>query len=135
MNDRVVLYRVTERPLQLAVACVAVCFFCHVTANAAPLSADNILPPMARVQSEQVSAAQPASVAHSASGYEVAPTPNVDLLPPRGETSRGTAIVPNFGTLRGASRGDGYTPGSAAHSTQERRRMSLPGVSLKVPLN
>lgn len=68
-------------------------------------------------------------------GYEAAPTPNIDIQPPRPETSRGAVIVPSFGTLRAAPRGDGYTPGSAPQPTQQPRRMSLPGVSLKLPLN
>lgn len=68
--------------------------------------------------------------------YEAAPTPNLDLVPPLGNsTPAGAKVGPEMFTTHVNYRGDGYTPGSTSHASPQPRHMSFPGISVKVPLN
>ncbi len=67
--------------------------------------------------------------------FEPAPIPNQDILAPRIAAASGAVVGPGLFQQKAAFRGDGYVQGSTPQLTQEPRRMPLPGISLKVPLN
>jgi hypothetical protein len=69
------------------------------------------------------------------SGYEAAPMPNQDASAPRIAQSQGPEVAPSLlGAKSTGFRGDGFVPGSTPQVQQAPKKMSLPGISLKVPL-
>ena len=68
--------------------------------------------------------------------FEPEPTPNQELTAPHGPFEPAhTAWSPTMMHQQETYRGEGYVPGSTAQITQESRRLSLPGINLRVPLN
>lgn len=77
-------------------------------------------------------------------GFAPAPTPNVDLFPPRSDSGAAYTVLPgltNHESKAGLS-GDGYTPGSSYSTDLERRSRPgtaigntlAPSINLHVPL-
>jgi len=95
--------------------------------------AEPTLPPVARAQAERT--AMLTTRTATPGNFEPAPTPNQDILSPRGIVSTGVEVGPSMFSPKSFYRGDGYTQGSSQQVLQEPRRMPLPGISLKVPLN
>lgn len=78
---------------------------------------------------------QPAAPA-SAPEYLAAPTPNADLSAPRDGGAARPGLQPSMYPQRDLNSGDGYTPGSIAPNLQQNtRRIPIPGINLKLPLN
>ena len=92
---------------------------------------DLSLPPLSRMTAERTATATPPVIGR----FEPAPTPNQNVLAPRGEVVTGPILEPSMFLQKATYRGDGYTLGSSQQVTQEPRRMPLPGINLKVPLN
>lgn len=69
-------------------------------------------------------------------GYALAPMPNQDVFIPRIVGSTGPVVAPSMlGGKSNTYRGEGFMSGSTPQATQQPRRMPMPGISLKVPLN
>lgn len=68
------------------------------------------------------------------SSFVAAPTPNPDALTPRGVPIVGPEVGPSLFRSKATHRGDGFTPDSSPAINQQSKRVSLPGISVKVPL-
>ncbi len=121
-------------------ACLAVLTLFSASAVAGKAPIDTTLPPMARVQMERsLESGTPAAAPPAASGpaqFEPAPLPNQDLIIPRGnEAPSGPVIGAGLFRQTQGYRGDGYVKGSTATQSEQPKRLPLPGILLKVPLN
>ena len=87
--------------------------------------------PKVRMTADRTTVVPPSGIGR----FEPAPTPNQNVLAPRGELATGPVLEPSMFLQKATYRGDGYTLGSSQQVTQEPRRMPLPGINLKVPLN
>ncbi len=67
--------------------------------------------------------------------FEPAPTPNLDIDAPLTVTSSGAVVAPTLLGQKATYRGEGFVQGSSPQVVQQSRHMSLPGISLRVPLN
>lgn len=68
--------------------------------------------------------------------YDVAPIPNMDIATPRGVVvAKGASVRPGVFSTSSTYRGEGFIPGSTPQGPQQAKRMPMPGISLKVPLN
>ena len=63
-----------------------------------------------------------------------APVPDAGLLPPNRTGSGGTAFSLRLYSMRKLGTSDGYIPGSAYQSPEQRRPMQPPGFMVTVPL-
>jgi len=104
--------------------------------RAGTVPVDASLPPMARVQVERGLTAPAVPVAPAVARFEPAPLPNEDFAAPRGPGGA-TGPVLGAGIIRQTQgyRGDGFVQGSAPPQSEQPRRMPLPSITLKVPLN
>ena len=104
--------------------------------RAGTLSVDASLPPIARVQAERALMAPAVPVVPPVPRFEPAPRPNEDFVAPRGPVAAPGPVI-GAGLIRQTQgyRGDGFVQGSAPSQSQQPRRMPLPGITLKVPLN
>ncbi len=67
-------------------------------------------------------------------GFVAAPTPNQEASAPPVVVKKGAEISPSIFSNKQGYRGDGYMAGSSPQIAQQPKRMSLPGINLKVPL-
>jgi hypothetical protein len=125
-------------------ACLAMMVLFSASALAGTSPIDTSLPPLARVQAERTSqtAASSSTAPHLTTtaparpDFEPAPLPNQDLVIPRGSPApSGPALGAGLFRQAPGYRGDGYTQGSAAAQSEQPKRLPLPGLVLKVPLN
>jgi len=67
---------------------------------------------------------------------QTAPIPNPDARGPRDDGSAGTKVqVTDFRlTRQGQSSGLGYSPGSQFQTSEDRRSIQTPGLTVRVPL-
>lgn len=71
----------------------------------------------------------------AASGrFEAAPIPDQDAFAPRISDSTGPVVSPSMFQGKKSYRGDGFTPNSSPQISQQPKHVTLPGISLKVPL-
>ena len=77
-----------------------------------------------------VAPAQPSVIGR----FVAAPIPNPDALSPRAIIAAGPEVGPSLFRSKATHRGDGFTPDSSPAIGQQSKRVSLPGISVKVPL-
>ncbi len=80
-----------------------------------------------------LSATKPAPVVPER--FVPAPTPNLDIDAPLNIATPGTVVAPTLLGQKATYRGEGFVQGSSPQVVQQSRHMSLPGISLRVPLN
>ncbi len=115
-------------------ACLVSMILTTGSALAGPQTIDMSLPPIARAQAERT--ALSATATPDAPRFEPAPLPNQDLVVPHGhEPPPGPALGAGLFRQTSVYRGDGYVQGSTPTQSEQPKRLPLPGLLLKVPLN
>lgn len=66
--------------------------------------------------------------------FVAAPMPDQDAFAPRASASTAPAVGPSMFQSKKSYRGDGFIPDSSPQISQQSKHVSLPGISLKVPL-
>ena len=72
--------------------------------------------------------------AKALNGFVAAPVPDPDAYAPRLLGATGPEVAPSMFKGHRNYRGDGFIPDSSPQISQQSRRVSLPGISVKVPL-
>ena len=76
----------------------------------------------------------PVPPAHPPAG-QVAPVPNPDLRPPADPADQGLQVrLQDFRARRFDEGGMGYSPGSQYETTEDKRPIQTPGLTVRVPL-
>ena len=65
---------------------------------------------------------------------EAAPVPNVDVHPPTIQSSEGPSVDVRLYRARSYDASQGFAPGSRYQSTEDRKPIQTPGISVSVPL-
>lgn len=122
-------------PMVLLACGVALAALAPMTASAAPPAKDLSVtyPPISRALIEGKLASIETDRA-PIGRFVAAPMPNQDASAPRILGDAGPNVGPSMFQGKKNYRGDGFTPDSSPQINQQSRRVSLPGISLKVPL-
>lgn len=110
------------------VALVGLANGAHAAAPSKDLSV--IYPPLSSADrpSFAVSSAKPIT------GFVAAPMPNQNAIAPHIVAAPGPEVSPSMFRANRGYRGDGFTPDSSPQIAQQSKRLSMPGISVKVPL-
>jgi hypothetical protein len=105
-----------------------------LVAAAAPPQGFSLQVPPSYPFTARAPAPPPASSRPPGPVYEPAPLPNPNIAPPTRADSGGPEISPSLFNRSDQFRGDSFTKGDSAQSTQDRNLRPSPGFRLRMPL-